>query len=120
MKEKIKENINDPGELERLYREDKKSFESGFEKIYPEIAETEAGRFWKTRLDFEKSTSITNMIFDRDIFLMLAVCLVAGILIKIPAILDINTKSFLFYEKNVGIIVFLAMALYTIWHYTQL
>jgi hypothetical protein len=114
MTEKIKENIHDPGELERLYREDKKSFESGFEKIYPEIAETEAARFWKTRLDFEKSISITNLIFGPDIFIMLAVCLVAGLLIKIPAIFDIDTKSFLFYEKNAGIIVFLAMALYSI------
>jgi hypothetical protein len=114
MTEKIKEIINDPEKLEKLYHEDKKTFESGFEKIYPEIAGTESARFWKTRLDYEKSTSITNLIFSPDIYNMLAICLVAGILIKIPAIFDINTKSFLFYEKNAGIIVFLAMAVYSI------
>ena len=54
MTEKIKEFINDPENLERLYHEDKKSFESGFEKIYPEIANTEMAKFWKSRLDFDK------------------------------------------------------------------
>jgi hypothetical protein len=37
MLEKIRENINNPEELERLYRDDRKSFESGFEKIYSQL-----------------------------------------------------------------------------------
>ena len=53
MADKIKEFINDPEKLEKMYREDKKSFESGFERIYPEIADTEMAKFWKSRLDFD-------------------------------------------------------------------
>jgi hypothetical protein len=33
MIEKIRENINNPEELKRVYREGKKSFESGFEEV---------------------------------------------------------------------------------------
>jgi hypothetical protein len=112
MAEKIKEFINDPGKLEILYREDKKSFESGFENIYPEIANTEMAKFWKSRLDFDKSTDKTKIGFGTDIFIMIAVCLFAGFLIKIPDLFNINIKSFFFYEKDAAIIVFLALSIY--------
>ena len=114
MTEKIKENINDPEKLEKLYREDKKSFESGFEKIYPEIENTEMAKFWKSRLDFNKSPDKTKMIFSPDIFIMIAVCLFAGFLIKIPDLFSINLTSFLFYEKDAGIIIFLGLTIYAI------
>jgi hypothetical protein len=112
MAEKIKEFINDPEKLEMLYREDKRSFESGFEKIYPEIANTEMAKFWKSRLDFDKSTDKPKIGFGTDIFIMIAVCLFAGFLIKIPDLFNINIKSFFFYEKDAAIIVFLALSIY--------
>jgi hypothetical protein len=37
MTDKIKENINNPEELERLYREDRKSFESDFKIVNSEV-----------------------------------------------------------------------------------
>ncbi len=114
MTEKIKEFINDPEKLERLYRDDRKAFESGFEKIYPEIENTEIAKFWKSRLDFDKSPDKTKLNFGSDIFIMIAVCLFAGFLIKIPDLFNINPTFFLFYEKDSGIIVFLALSLYTI------
>jgi len=112
MTEKIKEFINDPENLERLYHEDKKSFESGFEKIYPEIANTEMAKFWKSRLDFDKSNDKIKIGFGTDIFIMIAVCMFAGFLIKIPDLFNIKVKSFFFYEKDAAIIVFLALSIY--------
>jgi hypothetical protein len=112
MTEKIKEFINDPENLERLYHEDKKSFESGFEKIYPEIANTEMAKFWKSRLDFDKSNDKIKIYFGTDIFIMIAVCMFAGFLIKIPDLFNIKVKSFFFYEKDAVIIVFLALSIY--------
>jgi len=112
MTEKIKEFINDPENLERLYHEDKKSFESGFEKIYPEIANTEMAKFWKSRLDFDKSNDKIKIYFGTDIFIMIAVCMFAGFLIKIPDLFNIKVKSFFFYEKDAAIIVFLALSIY--------
>lgn len=112
MTEKIKENINDPGKLERLYHEDKKSFESGFEKIYPEIADTEMAKFWKSRLDFGKTHDKTKISIGSDIFIMIGVCLFAGFLIKFPDLFNINVTSFHYYEKETGIVVFLALSVY--------
>jgi hypothetical protein len=114
MTEKIKANINDPEKLERLYREDRKSFESGFEKIYTEIANTEMAKFWKSRLDFEKTTDIMKKLSLTDIFVMIAVCLFAVFLIRIPDIFKVNATNILYYEKNAGIIVFMAMSAYTV------
>lgn len=114
MTDKIKEIINDPDKLERLYRENKKSFESGFREIYPEIQETEAAKFWKSRLDFEVSSDRTKKIFGPDLYVMIAVCIFGGFLIKIPDLFNLDLKSFLFYQKNAGIIVFLLLALYSI------
>jgi hypothetical protein len=112
MTEKIKENINDPGQLERLYHEDKKSFESGFEKIYPEIADTEIAKFWKSRLDFGKTNDKMKISIGSDIFIMIGVCLFAGFLIKFPDLFNINVTSFHYYEKETGIVVFLALSIY--------
>ena len=112
MAEKIKEFINDPEKLEKLYREDRKSFEADFEKIYPEIENTEMAKFWKNRLDFEKIPDKTKKNSAPDILIMIAVCLFAGFLIKIPDIFNINLIKFPFYEKDAGIIVFLGLTIY--------
>jgi len=112
--EKIKEFINDPEKLERLYREDKKSFEADFLKIYPEIQDTEMAKFWKSRLDFDRTPDKAKKDFRSDIFIMIAVCLLAGFLIKIPDIFNVNLTKFLFYDKDAGIIVFLGLAIYAI------
>ena len=114
MTEKIKENINDPEKLERLYREDKKSFESDFEKIYPEIEATEIAKFWKSRLDFDKTSVKTRIGFSTDVFIVIAICLVAGFLIKIPDLFNISVTGFHFYEKETGIIFFMGLAVYAI------
>jgi hypothetical protein len=112
MTDKIKEIINDPGKLEKLYREDRKSFESDFEKVYPEIESTEMAKFWKSRLDFDKSPEKGPLTLGPDIFILVAVCLFAGFLIKIPDFFNINLKNFPFYERDAGIIVFFGLTIY--------
>lgn len=114
MKEIFKEIINDPDKLEKLYRVDKKSFESDFRKVYPEIQDTEAAKFWKSRLDFEIYSDKPKKFFSPDLYLMIAVCIFGGFLIKIPELFNINPKYFLFYQKDAGIIVFLMLAIYSI------
>ncbi len=115
MKEKIKENINNPEKLESLYRNDKKSFQSGFEEVYSEIENSEMAKFWKMRLDYDKTPDKIKSYNKSDILIMIAVCLIAGFLIKIPDLFNINLKSYFFYEKNAGIIFFFGLTLYAIW-----
>ncbi len=99
MTEKIRENINNPEELERLYRDDRKSFESGFEKVIPEIEKSELARFWKIRLDYEKASSKTKIFLWSDILILVVSCIISGFLIKIPTLFNIDLHSFLFMRK---------------------
>jgi hypothetical protein len=115
MIEKIKQNINNPAELERLYRTDRKSFESDFEKISSAESDNSAlVNFWRIRLDFEKVSGRMKKSSFSDISILVSICLFLGILIKIPALFNINLTDFIFYEKNAGIIVFAGLTIYTI------
>ena len=51
METRIKESINNPEQLEKLYRADKKIFEKSFFNIYHEIADTKIAEFWKARFE---------------------------------------------------------------------
>ncbi len=45
---------------------------------------------------------------------MISACIIAGFLIKIPDIFNLNLTNLLFYEKNAGIIVFLGLTIYDV------
>jgi hypothetical protein len=114
MKEKIIENINQPEILEKLYRENKKAFTSDFEYVYSDIKKHEVAKFWKVRLDYEKSQEGVTQLRRFDILILITVCIITGFLAKIPEVFNIDTGSFFFYQKNMGIIFFFGLSLYTI------
>lgn len=113
MKEIIKENINNPEKLEKLYHDDRNGFESGFEKIYPEIEKSELAKYWKIRLDYDKQPGQIKKSYLPDIFILISACLVSGFLIKIPDIFNVRMVE-IFYWKNAGIIVFFGLTLYIV------
>jgi hypothetical protein len=115
MTDKIKENINNPEELERLYREDRKSFESDFKIVNSEVEKSELLRFWQIRLDYEITSTKTKKLLWSDILILIVSCIISGFLIKIPTLFDVDLHNFFFYEKNAGTIVFLGLTIYTIW-----
>ena len=115
MIEEIKANIGNPEMLEKLYRNDRQAFEAGFEKIYPEIENTELAKFWKTRLEYNKKPDRMKIPALSEIVIMIIMCLITGFLIKIPDLFHIKFSDFIFYEKNAAIIVFFGLTLYTIW-----
>jgi hypothetical protein len=115
MIEKIKENLNNPEELEKLYRVDKNAFESAFEKVYPQLEDSILANFWKIRLDSDRAPDLLTRRFMPDIMILIAACLLTAFLIKIPSIFNIRLTEFIFYEKNAGIIVFLGLSLYAVW-----
>ena len=113
MKERIKENMNNPEKLEQLYHDDRNAFESGFEEVYSEIEKSELSNFWKIRLNYKKMPATIKESNLLDIFILIASCLIAGFLIKIPDIFNIRITDFdFFYLKNVGIIVFFGLTIY--------
>jgi len=116
MKEKIKENRNQPEELERLYRSDKQLFETGFEEIYPEIESESLAKFWKIRLGYDKAGSKTSSFIWADIEMLIIACLLTSFLIKFPDIFYNNDfYSNVFYEKNAGLIVLFGLSIFAIW-----
>ncbi len=111
MKNQIKENLQNNVELEKLYQKNKVKFKKAFFEIYPEIADYKIADFWKTRLEFEEEKQ--NLIFNKkDILPLIVSFLIAGFLIQIPKIFCLDLTHFLFYEKNVGLIVFFGLSIY--------
>jgi hypothetical protein len=115
MKEKIKEYINNPEKLEQLYRDDRMAFESGFGEAYPEIEKYELAKYWKIRLDYNKTPEKLRKFNLQDIFVLISTCLIAGFLIKIKDIFNLEMPDFIFYQKNAAIIIFLGLTIYLIW-----
>jgi hypothetical protein len=114
MKELIKEHINNPEKLEQLYHDDRNAFESDFDEVYSEAEKTELSKFWKIRLDYNKLPDKVLKTNLPDILVLISVCLITGILIKIPYIFNVRLME-VFYMKNAGIIVFFGLTLYTAW-----
>lgn len=115
MKEHIKDLMEQPEELERLYRTDTESFTADFEVAYPEIQHTDLARYWKARLDFDRPKENTGKNFFSDIIALVVTCLLAGLLIKLREIFNLQATEFFFYSRNFGIIIMLALSVYAIW-----
>lgn len=112
MKDKIKENIDNPVQLEKIYRADKKEFEKAFFEIYQEIAAYKISEFWKTRLEFNNTKEDVFKTGKKDILFLIITCAIAAFLIEIPHLLNINLEDYLFYEKNAGLIVLAGLSIY--------
>ncbi|MCX6302992.1 MAG: DUF4153 domain-containing protein [Bacteroidia bacterium] len=115
MKDRIKEHINNPEKLEQLYRDDRMAFESSFEEVYSEIETSELAKYWKIRLDYNKTPDKIKKFNLLDIIILISACLITGFLIKIPDIFNVRMTDFIFYEKNAGIIVFFGLTIYVVW-----
>ncbi|HAH25968.1 MAG TPA: DUF4153 domain-containing protein [Prolixibacteraceae bacterium] len=112
MKERILENINNADYLERLYRENKQDFSKSFLEITPDY-DSELIRFWKIRLAPETQSEVTGFL-KLDLLVVILLSLVSGLLVKLPEVFpQIIRESF--YQRNLAIIVFNGIILYTFW-----
>lgn len=112
METAIRENLNHPGELEKLYRSDKKRFEQSFFALYPDIAALPMADYWKARLEFDHQADPGRKVLKRDLLFLIISCVMAGLLIKIPQLAGFDPEKYAFYMKNIGIIVFLGLSTY--------
>lgn len=112
MRKRIIENINSPGDLEKLYRENSPEFSSAFNQISDEY-DSELVRFWKIRLAPVKENEFKGFL-KLDLFILLGLSLLTALLIKIPLIFtQINEESF--FMRNLAIIVFNGIILFSFW-----
>lgn len=108
------EEIANPEAWEKFFREDKKAFAKEFYQTYPELESHTLAQYWKIRLDMDKQNDKTADIKLYDIAALIITCFIAGFLIKIPAVFNIDLQSSFFYEKNAGLIFFLGLSLYAV------
>lgn len=114
MPDAIKANFDNPEMLEKLYRDDRKSFKAAFESIFPEMAGAEPARFWKARLDYDNKPDMLKAFPLSEITMVFSVCLIIAFLIRIPDIFRLGYSEDIFYMKNAAMIVFFGLTLYTI------
>jgi len=112
MKTRIKDNIDNPEQLENIYRTDKKGFSEAFFELYPEISVYKISDFWKARLEFDNKKEDSVVLWKTDILFLLISCAIAGLLIKIPQLFNIYDEDLIFFEKNTGLIVFFGLSLF--------
>jgi hypothetical protein len=111
MKEIILNNLNNPGLLEKLYREDKSTFRREFNMLYSEISESAAAGFWYERLNYSRE----EISWGRKGEIMLVAMLVffAGLIAKLPQLTGMDPD--LFFQRNIGFVFLPALAFYLAW-----
>ncbi len=105
------ENIDDPKVLERLYRENMTLFKEEFNLLYPELKNNKLAAYWYERLNYESSEISWGS--RKELIFVIIASLVAGLIAKLPAILNILPDTF--YPRNIGFIVFPVLTIYFIW-----
>lgn len=113
MEIKIKDNIENPEQLEKLYQTDKKNFRKAFFNILPEIVDSKIADFWKVRLEFDNLKDTNIKIRKNNILILILTCLISGLLMEFPQLFDIELKNYFFYEKNAGLIALLGLSVYS-------
>jgi hypothetical protein len=111
MKNEIIKLMNDPGQLEKLYRTNKAHFKREFATLYPELKGNSLADFWNERLNYE--TDEISWGTGRELLFVAIACLVAGVIAKLPAILTIDEEFF--YSRNIGFIIFPVLSAYFAW-----
>jgi len=104
-------NIDNPRQLEKLYRDNKAVFKKEFNLLYPELADKKLAEYWKERLNYENPEISWGSNMELTFVIILA--LIAGIIAKFPALLNLNPE--LFYQRNIGFIVFPVLTTYFTW-----
>ena len=111
MKDEILSHLNDPGKLERLYRNNKVPFKREFSTLYPELKGKPIADFWNERLNYE--TDEINWGTGRELLFVILAALVAGFIAKIPALFQVDEEFF--YLRNIGFIFLPLLTAYFAW-----
>ncbi len=115
MKEEIRKNIENSDVLEKLYQSDKSTFKNMFFEIYPEISHVVGAKFWKSRLEYSQRDSAKIKLINKDFFSLVISFIVTYVFIKLPTIFSFGEVwQELFYQRNIPIIVFAGLIVYSI------
>jgi hypothetical protein len=111
MKEEIINNLDNPRQLEKLYRDNKATFKKEFNLIFPDIQESPTAQIWNERLNFENEEISWGT--SNELTFVIIASLIAGLIAKIPEFTAI--KADFFYPRNMAFIVFPLLTAYFSW-----
>ncbi|MDQ4140812.1 MAG: hypothetical protein M3142_09835 [Bacteroidota bacterium] len=111
MQNEILSYLNDPRQLEKLYRSNKVPFKREFSQLYPELKNNALADFWHERLSYESEEISWGS--GKELLFVLIASLIAGLLAKLPAIFSISEEFF--YPRNIGFLVFPFLTAYFAW-----
>ncbi|NEU09957.1 DUF4153 domain-containing protein [Flavihumibacter sp. R14] len=111
MKDQILAHLENPGQLEKMYRANKVPFKREFRTLYPDLKGSALADFWNERLNYE-SDEIGWGTRSELIFVIIA-SILAGLIAKFPSFFSIDEDFF--YPRNIGFIVFPALSAYFAW-----
>jgi len=102
MRKQILDHLDQPQQLEKIYRSDKSGFTMAFQLLYPEILNHPVANFWYARLNYKEDSLDWGTPQQR--WLVVFLCLLAGSLANLPLFTGVS-ESF-FYPRNITFIVF--------------
>lgn len=111
MRELIQSNIDNPGQLEKLYRLNKADFKHEFSELYPQLKDNALADFWHERLNYESEAISWGS--KNDLLFVVLASILAGFLAKLPEIFSISEDFY--YPRNIGFILFPLLTAYFIW-----
>jgi hypothetical protein len=111
MKNDILLNIDNPRQLEKLYRQNKSDFKQQFRIVYPELRQNKIADFWNERLNYETEDLYWGS--RKEITFIIIASIVAGIIAKLPGFLNLDEEFF--YQRNIGFTVLPILSLYFAW-----
>jgi len=111
MKDSILAHIDNPAQLEKLYRENNAEYKKQFNVIYPNYKDKIGLQVWNERLNYESEKLALGS--KNEISAVIILILVGGLIANIPNLTGINEESF--FSKNIPLIIFPILSAYFIW-----
>jgi hypothetical protein len=112
MKDKIITALQDPMQLELLYRSNNDQFREVFNEIYPTLEKNNITDVWNIRLNYQAAEKI-SWGNKTEWMVMGLLCLTATFIAKMPQLFKIDEEFF--YTRNIGFLAFLFISSYFIW-----
>ena len=111
MRSEILNNLDNPKQLEKLYRDNKVIFKKEFNQIYSGHTENKALGVWYERLNFENEKH--GIATKNEIGVVVAFALIAGLIGHIPNFTSLDQEYF--FSRNISFVVFPVLSAYFIW-----
>lgn len=111
IKDAIIDNIHQPKQLEKLYRQNKIKFQGAFNAVYPDLKENTIAQIWHERLSYDQVDFFWGKK-NEFAFVVLA-AFISGLIAKIPWFMGMKYEQF--FSKNIGFVVFPMLLAFFSW-----